>query len=425
VSTDSFALLAGLSLPDAGAALAAALGCGLLIGIERERRKGEGPQRRAAGVRTFALAAVTGCAAMLAGGVWLAMAGALLVGALTVVAYLRERTDDPGMTSEIALLLTYLVGVLCTASLLLAAALSVGLTALLAARDPMHRFARQWLTPAEVRDGIVLAALALIAVPLLPDRPLLGPVLNPQVMARLLALLLAIQALAHLARRLMQARHALMLSAVSTGFVSSTAGIASYGMEVREGRAGPAAAAGAGLLTCVATMLQLLVVAAAVQPDWLRILALPCLAGAGVAGLWGAWLVRQGVTNAPPAPEAAPDEPMFSLRGAAVVALLLTGIQIGVHGLRLWLGDAGLLGGTLLAALFELHSAMAAVLAQAGPQDAAGPTLLRAVMLGLAVHGVAKSVTATLSGGRAYALRIVPGLLAHTLVCVAGLWLAG
>ena len=35
------------------AVLASALGCGLLMGIERERRKGSGPHRALAGVRSF------------------------------------------------------------------------------------------------------------------------------------------------------------------------------------------------------------------------------------------------------------------------------------------------------------------------------------------------------------------------------------
>ena len=42
------------------AVLASALGCGLLMGIERERRKGDGPFRSLAGVRSFALASLSG-----------------------------------------------------------------------------------------------------------------------------------------------------------------------------------------------------------------------------------------------------------------------------------------------------------------------------------------------------------------------------
>ena len=47
-------------VPDtpAAAVLAVALGCGLLVGIERERRKGSGPNRAFAGLRTFAVTSV-------------------------------------------------------------------------------------------------------------------------------------------------------------------------------------------------------------------------------------------------------------------------------------------------------------------------------------------------------------------------------
>jgi hypothetical protein len=43
---------------------AAALAIDLLIGLERERGKGEGPTRRPAGIRTFALASVLGAIAI-------------------------------------------------------------------------------------------------------------------------------------------------------------------------------------------------------------------------------------------------------------------------------------------------------------------------------------------------------------------------
>jgi uncharacterized membrane protein (DUF4010 family) len=426
-----------IAVADAVPPLAAALGCGLLIGIERERRKGTGPARSLAGVRSFALVSVLGAAAMLMNSPWLVGVGAAFVAALVVVAYARDTSGDPGITTEVALLLTYLIGVLCTWSMPLAAGMAMGLTLLLAARERMHHFARHWLRPGELRDGILLGALVLIALPLMPDRAYWGPVLNPHVIAQLLALLLAIQALAHLARRLLQARHAVALSALASGFVSSTAAIATLGMAVRKGHADARAMAGAALLTCVATLLQLLVVAATVQPAWLAMLWAPCLAGALLAALWGGWLVARPAAeqaqdedagrDAPksasaPSPDPAPDTRMFSLRTAAAVAAALTGIQAAVHALGLWLGDAGLLAGTLLAALLELHSAMAAVLLQGTPEAAQAPALLRAVMLGLAVHACAKCVTAWLSGGRRYALVLAPGLLGHTALCVTWLW---
>ncbi|MDP3164274.1 MAG: DUF4010 domain-containing protein [Hydrogenophaga sp.] len=408
--------LATTDLPQAAATLAAALGCGLLIGIERERRKGDGPGRALAGLRTFALTCVTGAAAALTQIDGLIVAGAVFVAALGVVAYLRERSDDPGVTTEVALLLTYLIGVLCQWSLPLAAGLAVGLTAMLAARERLHGFARQWLRPAEVRDGIVLAALVLLALPLVPDRPLWGNTLNPQGIVQLLALLLGVQAAAHLARRLLQSQHAVALSAMASGFVSSTATIATLGLAVRDGRSGARLMAGGALLSCVSTLLQLLLVAAAVQPAWLVHLALPALAGAALALVWGLWLVRGAPSEAAPA-AVEQDERMFSLKGAVAVAALLAGIQVLVQALTLWLGEAGLIVGSLLGALADLHSALAAVFTSGPP----APVGHQAVMGALAVHAVSKSVTAALVGGRTYALWLLPGLWGHTALVIG--WL--
>ena len=239
----------GISMEHAAQALAAALGCGLLTGIERERNKGSGSPRALAGLRSFSLACVMGAVSMLTGESALLAVGVVFLAALGVVARARNRSEDPGVTSEIALVLTYLIGVLCVLSLPLAAAVAVGQTGILLARERLHAFANNWLRPAEVRDGILLAALALIALPLMPDRPFWGELLNPHLTTQLLTLLLTIQALAHLSRRLLDARQAVALSAIASGFVSSTATVASMGLAVREGRSNARLMAGAGLLS--------------------------------------------------------------------------------------------------------------------------------------------------------------------------------
>ena len=413
--------------PDAAAALAVALGCGLLVGVERERRKGSGPQRGFAGLRTFAVASGAGAAAALTQSTGRVGTGALLVVGLTLLAYQRARSDDPGVTTEMALLLTYLNGVLCAWSLPLAAGLAVGLTALLAGRDRLHRWALQWLRPGEVRDGIVLAALALMALPLVPDQPLWGTPLNPHKVVQLLVLLLAVQSLAHLAGRLLAARHAVAVSALASGFVSSTATIATLGLAVREQGASPRLMAGGGLLSCVSTQLQLLLVAAAMQPAWLTRLWLPALLGALVVAVWGWALVRgahtgdDGLAVSSPRIEglgAGGDDRMFSLRGAAAVAALLSGIQLAVHALQRWLGDAGLVAGALVAALADLHSALAAVLAATAPVP--GAVGVWAVALALLVHAASKSLTAGFAGGRSYLRWLAPGLWLHTLLVSVG-----
>ena len=92
--------------------LAAALGVGLLIGIERERSKGTGPGRRPGGIRTFALFALAGAIAAAVDSLLLVPATVLAAAAFATVAYQRSADTDPGLTTEIALVVTTLLGVL-------------------------------------------------------------------------------------------------------------------------------------------------------------------------------------------------------------------------------------------------------------------------------------------------------------------------
>jgi asparagine N-glycosylation enzyme membrane subunit Stt3 len=90
--------------------LAVALGIGLLIGLERERSKGEGPTRRPAGIRTFALASLLGAVATHLGGTLLLAVALAGVIALTALSYLRSHDTDHGLTTEIGLLIAPLLG---------------------------------------------------------------------------------------------------------------------------------------------------------------------------------------------------------------------------------------------------------------------------------------------------------------------------
>lgn len=407
-------------------ALAVALGCGLLVGVERERRKGHGPNRALGGIRSFALASLAGALCMLLGSLLLVIVGAAFTGALGVVSHARERSRDPGVTTEIALLLTFLTGALSAVHAPLAAGLAVVLTAVLGARQPMHRFASDWLRPAELRDGIVLAAFALIALPMAPDRPLWGKVLNPHLTIELLVLLLAIQGLGHMAGRLMSARRASVLAALAAGFASSTAAIASLGVDVRDGRRSARAAAGGAQLSCVATMLQLLMVIATVRPAWLHHFWLPALAGSLAAAVAGGLTLRYAPLDAGDraTDRDTGDYSFISLRDAALVAAAVTGLQVLVQSLTLVLGNSGLVAGTLLAALLDVHSAVAALLAQAPSEPDTAPLILLILTIAIAVHSANKLVVGAVAGGRAYALALLPGLLAQVLVFACVLVLA-
>ena len=138
--------------------LGAALGIGLLIGAERERRKGEGRSRPAAGLRTFALTALAGAVTLLVGGELLLAVSAASVAVFSAVAYRRTSGSDPGLTSEMALFATLLLGALAVVHPGAAAGLGVIVTALLAARTRLHRFVvyAPWKPEASKRSALDL-----------------------------------------------------------------------------------------------------------------------------------------------------------------------------------------------------------------------------------------------------------------------------
>jgi uncharacterized membrane protein (DUF4010 family) len=100
-----------------------ALGIGLLIGAERERRKGEGPLRSTAGIRTFTATSLGAVSIIVGGELLLAVATAGVI-ILTAAGYWRGHDDDPGLTTEIALILTALLGGLSMQQPALAAGLA-------------------------------------------------------------------------------------------------------------------------------------------------------------------------------------------------------------------------------------------------------------------------------------------------------------
>ena len=92
-------------------ALGIAAGLGLMVGLQRERSNSQ-----LAGLRTFPLITLLGAiCAMLATtfGGWVLAAGFVSLAAMVVVgniALLKPRTADPGLTTEIAILLMFSVG---------------------------------------------------------------------------------------------------------------------------------------------------------------------------------------------------------------------------------------------------------------------------------------------------------------------------
>jgi uncharacterized membrane protein (DUF4010 family) len=403
-------------------ALLVALGIGLLMGVERERRKRTGSTRRLAGIRTFALVSLAGALAEISEIQGLTALGAALVAGLALIAYLRDRSDDPGVTTELALFVAYLIGVTAVAHPAIAAATGAVVTILLAAREHLHRFSTQWLTQNELRDLLLLTGLALVLLPILPDRPLFGEFLNPRALATLVAVLLAIQAAGHVATRVLGGHRGLVLAGLASGFVSSTATIATMGARSREYPAELGACARAAIVSNTATMLQLLLVAAAIRPAWLEVIWLPSLCG-GAATLLYASIGRRA-TRSPAAP-ADPAAAAIRLRDALLIAGLITVVQLAAEFLRSKFGAAGMTAAAAMAGFADLHAAAAALFTQAPPENAheAARLLMLPLSAAVATNMLSKLAGAYMTGGMRFFARVAPAVLLISVVFAAVLWL--
>jgi len=399
--------------------IAVALGVGLLVGVERERRKGPGAERAAAGVRTFAIAALIGVLAMLTeSSVVLAIAGAGLV-AFTTVSYLHTRHEDPGLTTEVALLATFIVGALSVARPLLAAGTGVALALLLASRSALHGFVHRQLSEREVRDGIMLAAAALIVLPLLPDQPI-DPwgAINPKLVWRLTILVMAIIAAGYVLQRLVGARWGLPLAGLLGGFASSTATIASMGQRARNDAAVlPSAVAGAAL-SSVPTVVQLALVLSVADLATLRLLAAPLTAMGIVGVVYGGLFTFRAVaaTDADRATQISGRA--FSVGTALLFAGLFCFIAVLVVLLQRAFGDAGALVGAVTGGFLDAHSSSASVAGLASQKLLPYPVVGNAIGLILTANTLAKLIFAR-AGGSAFFWRVAPGLA----LMIAAFWI--
>lgn len=398
--------------------MAVALGIGLLVGAERERRKREGPRREPAGVRTFAVAALLGAVGMALGGALVTAALALGVAILLGAAYWRNADEDPGLTTETAVLLTLALGALAMPEPALAAGLAVALAVLLASRAHLHRFVRSVLSEREMNDFLVLAAATLVVLPLVPNR-YIGPfgAINPHVIWLIVVLVMAIGAAGHVALRSLGARVGLPVAGFVGGFVSSTATVAAMGERCARTPSLLRPAIAAAVMSSVATVVLMTIILVAMSPSTLLAMALPLACSGAAALAYGALFMVRSLreTNLPQADERG----AFSIKAAVAFAATLAVVLVCVAALKSWYGDAGLIAAAGIAGFADAHAALVSTvsLVASGKLEAAAAVI--PILAALSTNTVSKLVVALVTGGPRYALELAPGLLS----LAGGAWL--
>jgi uncharacterized membrane protein (DUF4010 family) len=410
--------------------LATAIAIGLLIGLEREQSKAE-RGGGFAGVRTYPIFALVGALASLLEPVsmWLPLVALLGVFALVAISYsadIRKSPDktDHGVTTEISVIATYLLGSLATSKgviepmadrLVMVAGLGVVLTFLLSSKQLFHGFAQR-VSRDDLFSTVKFLIVAVIAVPMLPDRDL-GPLgaINPRTVGLMVVTIAGLSFIGYVAMRLYGAKRGLLASAALGGLVSSTAVTLSFAGRTKQHPELAPMAAGAITIAWTIMLGRVVVLVAIVDAELLRELAIP-LGAMILAALLGLLLVFRRVDGN--GSEMTLKNP-FELGSAIKVSLMFALVLLVSKAATVYLGDQGLYLASALAGTTDVDAitVSTAKLARDGLDHS---TATLSILIGIAVNTVVKTALAGGIGGEALGKR-----MAITAALIIGAGLAG
>jgi uncharacterized membrane protein (DUF4010 family) len=394
--------------------LGIALALGLLVGLQRERS-----DSRIAGVRTFPLITLLGAISALASptlGGWLVAVGAMGLIAMLVISNVAKLrvAPDPGITTEVAALVMYAVGVYLVVGQATAAVVVGGAVVLLLhLKQPLHVFVRA-MGERDVTAVMQFALITLIILPILPDRSY-GPynVLNPHRIWWMVVLIVGISLGGYVAYKLLGSRAGALLGGILGGLISSTATTVSYARRTREGNdstSNETSHATANLATMViivasaVSFARVIVEIAVVAPHLLRATAPPLammLVWMAVLSAAAHVLARDDRDGKLPQ-TGNPAE----LKSALLFGLLYAIVILVVAFVKNRFGDRGLYPVAIVSGLTDMDAITlsTANLAKDGRLDAA--TTWRVVLLAALSNMVFKGVAAMSLGSPALRARI-------------------
>jgi uncharacterized membrane protein (DUF4010 family) len=406
-----------------------ALAIGLLLGLERgwhgrDAREGG----RIAGLRTFALVGllggVGGWLASLTGAVVLAFAFLGLAGLLALSYRVRlTENDDFGLTTEVALLLTFALG---AASVLggpaLPAAIAVIAALLLTMKERLHRWVAR-INRLELDAMLRLALISVVILPLLPDRgygP--GAALNPYEIWWAVVIVAGLSFVGYAAIRLGGADLGILLTGLFGGLASSTSTTVALSRLARtQAGLGPVAASGAVVAGSV-TFLRVLALAAIFEPSLIAPLAVP-MGVMAVAGLGGVAILRMRDRGGDRASDLETVANPLNLGAALAFGALLTLVLLALHVLEAWLGEAGIHVAAALSGVTDVDAITVSVARLVG-DDLAVTAGATAVFIAAAVNTAVKAGIAIGMGGTAMGLRVGSVYAIVLAAGVAAMWFA-
>jgi len=380
--------------PDLALRFVVSIGLGVLLGLERERTKGE---EGGAGVRTFALIALSGAIAGYVGEslglTWLALAMFIAIALLVVVMYVVTAVrGDTGITTEVSALLAFILGLLCAhGQLQLASWVAVAMALLLALKDWLHRFASR-IDAADVEATLKFSIITLIILPLVPDINYGPPpldVVNPYKIWLMVVLISALNFVSYLLVKIVGAEHGLGIAGLLGGLVSSTAVTLGFAQRSRQAGEDASALALGIVLAWTVMFFRVLIMSSLISLELGRRLA-PAVGLLCVVSLMACyWLWRRHQQRERGEVKAGSNP--FELDQAIKFGLLFGVVVLVAKAAQVYLGDAGLFLAAGVAGLTDVDAITLAMANLARDDSANLATAARAIIIAVMANTITKS----------------------------------
>jgi uncharacterized membrane protein (DUF4010 family) len=414
------------TLPDTTELLSSfgtALGLGLLVGLQREW-----VHNRVAGIRTFALLSLFGALSGLLGivyGGWV-IATALIAFVSVVIlgnlAELKSKQPDSGVTTEMAMLVMFAVGVITVLGHRLEAVVIAGtVMVLLQSKKPLHNMVRR-IGEDDLREIARLALVALVILPVLPNREMgyLG-VLNPFAIWLMVVLIVGMSLAAYLAGKFMGGNKGAALAGILGGLISSTAATASAARRSHAEGASGISLAAIAIIASAIVFVRVIGEVVITAPTHLKTMLPPLLAMMIWFGLLAAIVYRLSQKDGKPKSDQSPPS---ELKSAVLFGLLYALVLVVVAAARQHFGPSGLYIAAALSGLTDMDAITLSTSRLVGAKHIDPDTGWRMILVGGMANVVFKMGLAAVLGARAFLKPVLLGMSASLLggVAILALW---
>lgn len=399
---------------------------GALLGTQREMLQQKWNVQEFGGIRSFMMLSLIGLlSALLAhsvGGWFVGVAGVGVI-AFLAIGYVRKsfRNEYAGATSELAGLLTFLIGVLTYHNRALAVAVGVLVALIITLKDPLHRFVSK-LSQEEFLSTVEFALLAFVVLPLLPNRAIdRWGILNPYEFWVFVIVVLAVSFAGYVATKFLGNRKGLILTGILGGVVSSTAVTSSMSAQsLRSPKLVPLLSA-ATIVASTVMFARVGLVLAFLSMPMLRQVQWPLAAMLGVTLIGLAWPLYQtwkSGKDGEPVEEVHSHSP-FSLKQGLQFGLFVLGVLVLSYALRSQFGVTGVYITAIITGLVDVDAFMLSMVHLALQEPSLSPVAANAILIAVGSNMVVKSAIPLLFGARGMAWRVAATFLTSVFVGIA------